>query len=82
MEIRLGGFDDFVQADMVMEVTNVDGEFDQRNADVCDSTTGKSCELELKIGTYPLVNVQKLWKITMFNGKTYYFNDHISLECC
>ena len=33
MEIRLGGFDDFVQADMVMEVTNVDGEFDQRNAD-------------------------------------------------
>jgi len=24
------------------------------------------------LGIYPLVNIQKLWKITIFNGKTHY----------
>ena len=32
---------------------------------------------------YPLVNIQKLWKITIFNGKTHYkwsiFHSYVSL---
>ena len=32
---------------------------------------------------YPLVNIQKLWKITVFNGKTHYkwsiFHSYVSL---
>ena len=39
------------------------------------------CENSLDPCEYPLINIHKLWKITIFNGKIHYFYGDMPLLC-